>query len=119
MDKAIKINHQLKMDLKKKQFVSYFKEKLQQIDVDSNLQDILLLLIQSAEDEFFKKGKKLGHLKQQAVLETLRGLLKKPIDEKVIIGMIDSIVLNQDIRRTSFLIRCYKAVKAYFRKADD
>ncbi len=119
MDKAIKINHQLKMDLKKKQFVAYFKEKLQQINVDENLQDILLLLIQSAEDEFFKKGKKLGHIKLQAVLETLRGLLKKPIDEKVIIGMIDSIVLNQDIRRTSFLIRCYKAVKAYFRKADD
>lgn len=107
------------MDLKKKQFVAYFKEKLVQIDVDGNLQDVLILLIQSAEDEFFKKGKKLGHIKLQAVLETLRGLIKKPIDEKTLIGMIDSIVLNQDIRRTGFLVRFYKAIKAYFRKTDD
>lgn len=118
MDKAIKINHSLKMDLKKKHFITYFKEKLHHIDCDSNLQDLLMLLIQSAEDEFYKKNKKLGHIKLSAVIDTIKQLLKRPIDDKTLIGMVDSIVLNQDIRRTAFYIRWYKVAKSYFRKSD-
>lgn len=111
------INHSLKMELKKKEFVNYFKERLQSVDVDSNIQDVLLLLIQTAEDKFHKENKKLGHIKLQAVLDTIKSLLKRPLDDKQLIGIIDSIVLNQDIKRTPFIVRCYKWLKAYFLKS--
>lgn len=112
------INHSLKMELKKKEFISYFRERLQSVDVDGNIQDVLLLLIQTAEDKFYKENKKLGHIKLQAVLETIRTLLKKPLEDKQLIGIIDSIVLNQDIKRTPLLMRVYKIVKAYFLKSN-
>jgi len=118
MDTAIKLNFHLKYDLKKKEFIQYFREKLSNIDVDANIQDILILLIQSAEDHFYKKDKKLGHLKLQAVIETIKQLLKRPLDDKQLSGMIDSIVLNQDIKRTVFYIRWYKYIKAYFCKTN-
>lgn len=116
MDIPITINHSLKMEIKKKEFIQYFRERLQAVDVDANIQDVLLLLIQTAEDKFYKNNKKLGHVKLQAVLETIKGLLRKPLDDKQLTGIIDSIVLNQDIKRTPLYIRCYKYIKAYFLK---
>lgn len=118
MDTAIKINHSLKMELKKKKFIEYFKEKLQHINVDENLNDVLILLIRCAEDDIYKKDKKLGHIKQQAVLDTIKQLIKKPLDDKQLIGIINSIVENNDIRRTICFIRWYKLIKAYFLRSN-
>ncbi len=114
MQSTVTINHTLKMDIKKKEFIQYFKDKLSNMDIDTNMYDTLLLLIQSVEDHFYKHNKKLGQVKQQAVLETIKQLLKKPLDDKQLVGMIDSIVMNQDIKRTQFYKRWYKLLKAYF-----
>lgn len=114
MEATVTINHTLKMDIKKKEFINYFREKLSNMDIDANIYDTLVLLIQSAEDHFHKNNKKLGAIKQQAVLESIKGLLKKPLDDKQILGMIDSIVMNQDIKRTVFYTRWFRLIKAYF-----
>ncbi len=105
------------MSIKKAEFIRYFREKLQNIDVDSNIHDTLILLIQSAEDHFYKNGKKLGNIKREAVMETIKILMKKPLESNQLIGMIDSIVLNSDIKRTPLYMRFYRLCKAYFQKS--
>ena len=93
---GVKINFSLKNELKKKEFIMFFKDKLSNVDCDAQLYDILLLLIRSAEDHFHKPNKKLGHVKKEAVISTIRLLLKKQIDELTLVNMIDSICLNND-----------------------
>lgn len=113
MDIHVTLNHSLKMDIKKKEFIQYFKQRLHGIDVDGNLQDTCILLCQAVEDHIHKDGKKLGHIKKECVMEVLRAVIKKPLDEKQLSGLVDSIVLNFDVRRTHLLKRLYKSFKAW------
>jgi hypothetical protein len=101
------------MDIKKKEFIAYFKQRLHGIDVDANLQDTALLLCQASEDHIHKDGKKLGHIRKECVMEVLRAVIKKPLDEKQLSGLVDSIVLNFDIHRTPIWKRLYKMAKAW------
>jgi hypothetical protein len=105
---------------KKKEFIAYFKQRLHGIDVDANLQDTCILLCQAVEDHIHKDGKKLGHIRKECVMDVLRAVIKKPLDEKQLSGLVDSIVLNFDIHRTPIWKRLYKTFKAWaFRTSGD
>lgn len=117
MQSLVKENLLLRLELDKKEFVSYFTDKLSSVDVQSCLFDITMLLVSSAEEKFYKKNKRLGEVKKSAVLTVLQRVLKAGYQEPVISGMIESILTNNDIRRSPWYIRWWRYIKAYFRSA--
>ena len=106
-------NSNLKYEIKKKQFIDGFKNQLNCLDVDSNLMEVIILLVRASEDVFYKNGKKLGPIKKEAVVETLKTLIKRNFDEKQISNMIETVLLTMDIKRTPFYIRYFRIVKNY------
>jgi len=113
----IKKNFLLRIELEKEEFIKYFTERLRNIDVNASLYDIVYLLVQSAEEKFYKKNKKLGKIKKDAVVTVLSRVIKSNYDEKVITGLIESILTNQDIRRASGISRIFLYLKSWFRKS--
>lgn len=114
----LKKNLLLKVEMEKEEFINYFTARLINLDISNSLYDIVLLLVQSAEERFFKKNKKLGKIKKEAVLGVLKKIVKTNFDEKMLIGMIESILSNQDIKRLSYLTKIWIYIKAFFRKSD-
>ena len=114
----IKQNFLLKIELEKQEFIKYFISRLQNIDINSSLYDIVYLLVQSAEEKFYKKNRKLGKIKKEAVISVLSKVIKSNYDEKVISGMIESILTNNDIRRATGIYRLYMYIKNWFRKSN-
>lgn len=113
----IKKNFLLRVELEKEEFIKYFISRLQSVDVSASLYDITYLLVQSAEEKFYKKHKKLGKIKKDAVIGVLSKVIKSNYDQKIVEGMIESILQNNDIRRPSGLYRVWLYVKAWFRKS--
>lgn len=114
----IKKNFLLRIELEKEEFIKYFISRLQNVDVSASLYDICYLLVQSAEEKFYKKNRKLGKVKKEAVISVLSKVIKSNYDEKVISGMLESILQNNDIRRPSGIYRIWLYVKAWFRKSN-
>lgn len=114
----IKKNLLLKVEIEKEEFINYFYSRLNNLDITNSLYDIVLLLVQSAEERFYKRNKKLGKIKKEAVLGVLKKVVKTNFDEKMLSGMIESILSNQDITRSSFLVRVWIYIKSFFREAD-
>jgi hypothetical protein len=114
----IKKNFLLRVELEKEEFIKYFISRLQNVDVSGSLYDITYLLVQSAEEKFYKKNKKLGKIKKEAVISVLSKVIKTNYDEKVISGMIESILTNNDVKRVSGLYRVYMIIKSWFLKSD-
>lgn len=114
----IKKNLLLKVEIQKEEFITYFYNKLNNLDISNSLYDIVLLLVQSAEEKFHKRNKKLGKIKKEAVLGVLKKVVKTNYDEKMISGMVESILCNQNIVRSTLLMRIWTFVKSYFRETN-
>ena len=114
----IKQNLLLKLEIEKEEFVNYFYGRLNNLDISNSLYDIVLLLVRSAEERFYKSNKKLGKIKKEAVLSVLKKIIKTNYDEKMLCGMIESILSNQDIARSSWIVRVWFIIKSFFRKTD-
>jgi hypothetical protein len=114
----VKKNLILKIELDKEEFIRYFNDRLKNIDISKSLYDIVLLLVQSAEERFYKKNKKLGKIKKDAVITVLKNTMKQAYDEKIIEGMIESILTNQDIKRSAWYIRIWNYIKYWFRQSN-
>jgi hypothetical protein len=114
----VKKNLILKIELDKEEFIRYFVTRLNNIDISNSLYDIILLLVQSAEEKFYKRNKKLGKTKKEAVIGVLKGVMKNAYDEKLTNGMIESILANQDIRRSNWFVRVWNYIKIWFQGAN-
>jgi hypothetical protein len=117
MDHLVKENLLLKLEIEKKEFINYFTERLQSVDVNGTMYDIVFLLVQAAEEKFHKEGKRLGETKRAAVLGVLQKVLKAQYNEGLLTGMIASILTNSDIKRSPWYIRLWRYIKYWFRKS--
>jgi hypothetical protein len=112
----LKKNLLLKLEMEKDEYIEYFTSRLMNLDISNNLYDIVILLVQSAEEKFYKKNKKLGKVKKDAVLGVLRKVVKTNYDEKMLCGMIESILSNQNIQRLPYFTKVWIQIKAFFQK---
>lgn len=119
MEHLVKENLLLKLEIEKKEFIEYFTTRLQNVDVQNTLYDVVYLLVQSAEEKFFKQNKRLGSIKKEAVLGVLQRTLKNNnYNEGLVSGMIESILTNNDIQRSPLYIRIWRYLKYWFRKSN-
>ena len=116
MDHLVKENLLLKLELEKKEFIEYFVSRLQNVDVQNTMYDVVFLLVQSAEEKFHKRNKRLGETKKQAVLGVLQKVLKQ-YNEGMLCGMIESILTNNDIQRSPWYVRFWRYFKYWFQKS--
>jgi hypothetical protein len=116
MDHLVKENLLLKLEIEKKEFINFFTERLQAVDVQNTLYDVVFLLVQSSEEKFYKQGKRLGDTKKAAVLGVLQKVLKSSYNEGMLTGMIESILTNNDVRRSPWYVRLWRYIKYRFRK---
>ncbi len=116
MDHLVKENLLLKLELEKKEFIAYFSDRLQSVDVSGTLYDVVYLLVQAAEEKFHKTGKRLGPVKQAAVLGVLQKVLRTGYNEGLLQGMIASILTNSDIKRSPWYVRLWRYLKYWFRR---
>jgi hypothetical protein len=118
MEHLVKENLLLKLELEKKEFIEYFIFRLQNVDVQNTLYDVVFLLVQSAEEKFYKSNKRLGQTKKEAVIGVLQKVLKTNYNESMVNGMIESILTNNDIQRSPWYTRLWRYIKYWFRKSN-
>ncbi len=116
MDHLVKENLLLRLEVEKREFINYFTDRLQGVDVQNTLYDVVFLLVQAAEEKFHKEGKRLGTVKREAVLGVLQKVLKTNYNEGLLGGMIASILTNSDIKRSPWYVRLWRYIKYWFRK---
>lgn len=117
MEHLVKENLLLRLELEKKEFIDYFVGRLQNVDIQNTLYDVVFLLVQSAEEKFYKRNKRLGETKKAAVLGVLSKCLKN-YNESLVSGMIESILTNNDIQRSPWYLRIWRYVKYWFHRTN-
>ena len=117
MDIYTKPNTLLKLELKKSEFVNKFYEKLKTVDITNNLYDIIYMLVVASETFFYLKNKRTGATKRQAVIEVIERVKKSNIDIKIVEGLIEQILANNDIQVVPWYKLLYRRLKAFFHKS--
>jgi hypothetical protein len=96
----VKIPATLKVEAKKALFIKESKARLHGINAKENLLEILIVIMNMAEEFFLsKKYKKYGKEKRECVITVIRDLCGSAFDDATISRMIETLVHTKNIKR--------------------
>jgi hypothetical protein len=111
----VKIPSTLKVEAKKVAFIKETKVRLQGINAKENLLEILIVVMNMAEEYFLsKKHKKYGKEKRECVLMVIKELCGGAFDEATISRMIETLVHTKNIKRIGFMKKSLLWIKKKF-----
>lgn len=104
----VKIPSTLKVEAKKSIFIKESKARLQGINAKENILEILIVIMNMAEEFFIsKKTRKFGKEKRDCVLIIIKELCASAFDEATISKMIETLVHTKNIKRIGFFKKAF------------
>lgn len=109
----VNIPSHLKVERKKSDFVSEAKRRLSGISIKENLLEVLIVLMNMAEEYFTsKKHRKFGKEKKESVLIIVKELTNNAFDDATLSRMIETLVHTKNIKK----IGVFKKIGIWIKK---
>ena len=113
----VNIPSHLKVERKKSEFISEAKKRLSGINIKENLLEVLIVLMNMAEEYFAsKKNRKYGKEKKECVLLIIKDLTNSGFDEATVSRMVETLVNTKNIKKLGIFKKVYIWLKKKFVK---
>lgn len=100
----VKIPSTLKVEHKKSEFLKEVKVRLSGIPIKENLLEVVIVLMNMAEEYFIsKKYKKYGKEKKECVMAIVKDAMGSAYDQEMISRMIETLVHSKNIKKIGFI----------------
>lgn len=113
----VNIPSHLKIERKKADFIVEAKKRLSGINIKENLLEVIIVLMNMAEEYFIsKKYRKFGKEKKECVLTIVKDLTNNVFDEQTISRMIETLVNTKNIKKLGIFKKIGMWIKKKFIK---
>lgn len=114
----VNIPSHLKVERKKNEFITEAKKRLTGINIKENLLEVLIVLMNMAEEYFVsKKHRKYGKEKKDCVSLIIKDLANNAFDDATISRMIETLVNTKNIKKLGIFKKAYMWIKKKFIKS--
>jgi len=108
----VNIPSHLKVERKKNEFITEAKKRLSGINIKENLLEVLIVLMNMAEEYFAsKKHRKYGKEKKDCVMAIVKDLTSNGFDDSTLSRMIETLVNTKNIKKLGAAKKIYMWVK--------
>lgn len=100
----VKIPSTLKVEHKKSEFMKEVKIRLSGISIKENLLEVVIVLMNMAEEYFIsKKHRKYGKEKKEVVMAIIKDAIGAAYDPEMTSRMIETLVHSKNIKKIGFI----------------